>query len=217
MRRAGFIFSLDAFVAFTLIMVTVSLLVFMIGTPRPFYPSLEQAHQLAHDTLETLATSSDKLNNPLKQTYLEQILGGTGDVHGIMLKVAGGNDSYHPIIPRGYGFRLERYVFNSTYGNWPVIYDSGTDGCNSLPKSDRCGKIFTKLQASATTFASRYLLPPLPGESPFCYAGCRGYGIDSNANPSYSTSCDTTPCNTTTSNFWEGENSIQLIRLTVYT
>lgn len=216
MRKAGFIFSLDAFVAFTLIMVTVSLLVFMIGTPRPFYPSLEQAHQLAHDTLEALATGSDPLN-PLGQTYLEQILAGTAETHGIMLKVAGGDDSYHPIIPRGYGFKLERYVFNSTYDNWPVIYDSGTDGCNSLPKSDRCGKTFTKLQASATTFASRYTLPPLPGESPFCYAGCSGYGISSGGTPFNSTSCDTTPCNTTTSNFLPGENSIQLIRLTVYT
>ena len=55
----GFIFSLDAFVAFVLTMLTIGLLIFTISTPKAFYPSLEQAHVLAHDTLFALATTTD--------------------------------------------------------------------------------------------------------------------------------------------------------------
>ena len=50
MRARGFVFSLDAFVAFVLIMITVNLLIFTIGTPKPYYTELESAHILAHDT-----------------------------------------------------------------------------------------------------------------------------------------------------------------------
>ena len=73
--------------AFSLTMVTISMLIFTIGTPKPYYDSLEQAHQLAHDTLQVLATSTD---SPSSGTYLEQIIGG-GDANGIMFRVAGGD------------------------------------------------------------------------------------------------------------------------------
>ncbi len=208
----GFIFSLDAFVAFSLIMITIGLLIFTIGTPKPYYLSLEQAHQLAHDTLTVLATSTD---NPPEGTYLEQILGGSGStVNGIMFKVAGGKEpDFRPIIPKGYGYRLDSYQFNS--GNWAMLYDSGNDpaarvkGCDYL--SDRCGKEFTKLQASATTFASLYSAPPNPGQSPFCYLSCFGYA----RTPG--TACNVTPCDVPKSNFLPGNNSIAIVRLTVYT
>ena len=208
----GFIFSLDAFVAFSLIMITISLLIFTIGTPKPYYYSLEQAHQLAHDTLQALATSTD---NPSHGTYLEQILGGSGpQVNRVMFAVAGGDgNNYRPIIPKGYGYRLDSYQFSN--GNWTMLYDSGNDqaarvrGCTY--GSDRCGKEFTKLQASATTFASLYSTPPNPGQSPFCYLNCFGYGRTAG------TACNVTPCDTPKSNFLPGNNSIAIVRLTVYT
>ena len=219
MRKAGFIFSLDAFVAFTLTMVTVGMLIFIIGTPKPFYPSLEQAHELAHDTLSVLATSSDRPADPLQPTYLEQIMKNPGTAKAIMFKVAGGSDTYPGRIPKGFGYRLETYDFNSGSWNEPPIYDSGLDCQSSLAYapftyfSDRCGKNFTKLSASATTFASIYTDPPVPGESPYCYLSCFGYE-NQYAN---STHCDTVPCNVSIWNFQTGNNSIQLIRLVVYT
>ncbi|MFA4982669.1 MAG: hypothetical protein WC588_00475 [Candidatus Micrarchaeia archaeon] len=204
MGRLGFIFSLDAFIAFTLIMVTIGFLVFTIGTPKPFYSPLEQAHQLAYDTLNVLSTSSDTLGNP---TYLEQILSG-GDKDTIMKKVAGGDSVNYPnaIIPQGYGYRLESYNFNT--GSWSPFYDAGTYASN-----DRFGKRFTKVQASATTFASLYSTSPRnPGQSPYCYLSCFGYQSPGN----YQLPCNATPCDMPISNFLPGNSSISLIRLVVY-
>lgn len=217
MRRTGFIFSLDAFVAFTLTMVTVSLLIFTIGTPKPYYYSLEQAHQLAHDTLQVLATSTD---DPSAGTYLEQALKDDFSRRNeIMFKVAGGRErsagplaGYRPIVPKGYGYRLERYEFSTD--TWVMLYDSGGDpaakvkGCDYY--SDRCGSTFTKLQASATTFGSVYIDKPIIGASPYCYLSCFGYGRPTGA------ACNVTPCNTPTSGFYAGNNSIAIVRLTVY-
>jgi hypothetical protein len=209
MRSGGFIFSLDAFVAFTLTMVTVSLLIFTIGTPKPYYPSLEQAHELAYDTLQTLSAASQ--GDSCTQTYLEQVLaGGSCGLSGgdIMRRVAGGDPSYRGIIPKGFGFRLETYDFAA--GNWnpAPLYDSSTD-----PLSDRSGKNFSKLQASATVFSSFYSTEPRRGESQYCYLSCFGYQPDG----TYSQSCNATPCDRPISDFLPGENSVQLVRLVVYT
>jgi len=223
MAQRGFIFSLDAFVAFTLTMITISLLIFTIGTPKPYYHSLEQAHQLAHDTLQVLATSSD---NSTQGTYLERVLSGSGsEKNEIMFKVAGGRENnltngsragYRPIIPKGYGYMLERYQFADD--KWDVLYDSGDGGDSSTVKgctfgSDRCGRRFTKLSASATTFGSIYTLLPAPGESPFCYLSCYGYKWPG----AYESPCNVTPCDAPKSNFIAGNNSIAIVRLTVYT
>ncbi|MEM2137715.1 MAG: hypothetical protein QW568_01375 [Candidatus Anstonellaceae archaeon] len=209
MQRQGFIFSLDAFVAFTLIMITISLLIFLIGTPKPFYPSLEQAHMLAYDTLTVLATSTNGQGNP---TYLEQIMneGQSATTDEIMRKVAGGAANHSPIIPYGYGFRLEKLVFNADGSAVvsKVLYNSSSDTA-----SDRYGKQFTKLQTSATTFMSIYSVPRRPGESPFCYLNCRGY----DGGGSYLSTCDKTPCNVSKSNFESGESEVVLVQLVVFT
>ena len=219
MCARGFVFSLDAFVAFVLIMITINLLIFTIGTPKPYYSELEAAHILAHDTLMVLATSGDApMPGVPAQTYLERILGGASqtDIHDIMVKVAGGNGN-HTIIPRGYGYKLQYLNLDSAVPgapeDWATLYDAGSDS-----GSDRNGKNFTKLQASATTFLSAYALQPMPGESPFCHAGCKGYeGPDINGASTYASSCNVTPCDVVKSNFLPGENSIQIVRLVVYT
>ncbi|VVB99629.1 Uncharacterised protein [uncultured archaeon] len=215
MERRGFIFSLDAFIAFTLTMITISLLIFTIGTPKPFYPSLEQAHQLAHDTLQALATSTD---DPAQGTYLEQIIANQrgATTAQILNRVAGGNASYPNIIPPGYGYRIETYEFNKSLSGrvgWYVLYDAGAEDSGCVYKSDRCGKNFTKLSASATTFASIYVSTPKPGDSPYCYLSCFGYGPgNTHADP-----CNVTPCQAPISNFDVGQNSIQIVRFVVYT
>jgi len=205
----GFIFSLDAFVAFTLITMTISLLVFTIGTPKPYYLSLQQAHTLAFDTLQALATSSPTGNSP--PSYLEIILSNpySGETGSIMRKIAGGNSSYYGLIPKGFGYRLESYDFASNTWTSPPIYDSSSD-----PFSDRFGKNFSKLQASAMIFMSLYPqgMAPVAGEPTYCYISCSGYQPDgSRLSP-----CDRTPCERPTDTSGAGNNSIQLVRLTVY-
>lgn len=209
MQNRGFIFSLDAFVAFVLTMLTIGLLIFTISTPKAFYPSLEQAHMLAHDTLFVLATTTD---DPSCGSYLEQALSGTCGEKGtdiIMRTVAGGEPGSIGIIPSGFGYKLEKYNFGEEGEPWEPIYDSAADPANP----ERYLRQQTKLAASATTFASLYLSTPKQGESPFCYVSCRGYISDGFYQPK----CDVTPCSAFKSNFDVGENSIQLVRLTVYT
>ncbi|MCX6771650.1 MAG: hypothetical protein NTX79_06355 [Candidatus Micrarchaeota archaeon] len=215
MRARGFVFSLDAFVAFVLIMITINLLIFTIGTPKPYFSELESAHILAHDTLQVLATSGEAQSGGAPaQTYLERILRDDGSTPEIMRKVAGGNDSYRPIIPKGYGYRLEYLNLNNSgvSEDWVPLYDAGKD-----MESDRYGRNYTKLQASATTFLSAYLFKPMPGESPFCHAGCRGYELNASGEAVYARPCDTTPCNITTSDFRIGKNTVRIVRLAVYT
>ena len=207
MNNRGFIFSLDAFVAFILIMLTISLLIFTIGTPNAFYPSLEQAHELAHDTLYTLATTTD---NPASGTYLEQVIGNSGATASVMKDVAGGwTNGKIGIIPRGFGYKLETYDFGSK--TWSTKYDSKDD-----IESDRYNLQFSKLAASAMTFASLYTVPRNPGHSPFCYYSCKGFDPDNPPTYDDVRQCDKTPCDISISNFQTGSNSIQLVRLTVY-
>ena len=212
MQNRGFIFSLDAFVAFVLTMLTIGLLIFTISTPKAFYPSLEQAHILAHDTLFVLATTTD---DPSCGSYLEQALSGTCGSKGtdiIMRTVAGGEPGLSGIIPSGFGYKLEKYNFGETGEPWETVYDSAKDS-----QSDRHEKQQTKLAASATTFASLYLSTPKQGESPFCYVSCSGYIATTSDGVQRQPKCDVTPCSAFKSNFDVGDNSIQLVRLTVYT
>ena len=209
MRIRGFIFSLDAFVAFILTMITISILVFTIGTPKPFYPSLSQAHQLAYDSLQVLSTTPGT-----GQTYLEQIVAAgpyNQNTVNIMTNIIGGNTAnpaVRSVIPIGFGYRLETYDFND--GNWTVLYDSIT-----VPASGRLGKNYTKLQASASTFDSVYTVARAPGESPFCYSSCSGYQPDGSHLPSLA--CNVTPCDSPYSNFNPGANTVKIIRMIVYT
>lgn len=214
MGSRGFVFSLDAFVAFTLIMIVVGLLVFTIGTPKPFYPSLQQAHQLAYDTLNVLATSTDAPGNP---TYLEQLLGASGTLskRDIMVQVVGGVDpDYRPIIPQGYGYALKAYdLTNNPNHEWATIFESNSS--TDCQYTGRCQKQYTKLQASASTFASIYNSVPNPGLSPFCYLGCHGYY--QTAGQVTADPCITVPCDIVPLYFDIGNNSIQIIELVVYT
>lgn len=203
MRKCGFIFSLDAFVAFTLIMITINLLIFTIGTPKPYYPSLDQAQMLAFDTLQALASSSPTHEAPY---YLEYAVTGTGPLSRsqVMNRVAG------KIIPYGFGYRLQEYNFTSR--SWDELYDSSSD-----PDSGRAGRNFTKLSASAMLFSSFYDVDPIRGESQYCYLTCKGYTGMSDSGPQYASNCSMTPCAPPTSGFLPGQNTARMVRLVVYT
>lgn len=184
--RKAFVFSLDSFVAFTLVVAALYTLVFFSTVPSAYYAGLMQANYLAKDTLLSLATTSFDHD----QTYLDHIIGSLPEEPQPARLYIGA------LIPMQFGYRLESW--NNETGGWQVLYDTATDesGENAHNRN------YYKLKATAQ---SVYLiLDPArnPGESPYGYITCNG---------NY-TVCDVPPYD----HGMIGDASLQLVRLTVY-
>jgi hypothetical protein len=189
MRRQAFIFSLDAFVAFTLIMLTINSLIASVSMPRGYYASLEQAYDSAKDTMQSLSKTTDSPSNP---SYLEQIASSSGSAGPLIRRTA------DKMIPQQFGYRFEKYYLGQRTTN--ILYDSAW-----APPADARNHTYTKLKVSYDTLVTSYGVHPNPGASPWCYLHC-GDG-----------SCDRVPCDPPIMNFSAGEMQISVIRLTVYT
>jgi hypothetical protein len=70
-QKSGFVFSLDAFVAFSLILISIQSLLIISSTPRGYYRGLNQADYLAQDTLQALTVAQDPAAPD--QTYLDDV------------------------------------------------------------------------------------------------------------------------------------------------
>jgi hypothetical protein len=207
MKKSGFIFSLDSFVAFTILILSVSFFIFIINIPNNYFLVLQQANQLAFDTLKIMATTSENSDSP---TYLQEAFSAysTNDqakMRNILFKVAGGNGK--GLIPKGYGYAIQFYDLST--GRLDTFYDAGQDIL-----SDRYGIKYTKFKVSASTFISTYSIKPSPGESPFCYLSCKGF--DQATGRKDDSVCTATPCDSPISLFNPGENKLYLVRFIVY-
>jgi hypothetical protein len=190
MGRQAFIFSLDAFVAFTLIMLTINSLIVSISMPRGYYGSLEQAYDSAKDTMQSLARTT---NDPSQGSYLEQIA-NSGAPGSLILRTA------EKTIPQQFGYRFEKYYLGSHTTS--IIYDSSTYSSLNNPRYK--SHSYTKLKVSYDSLLTSYAIDPIRGQSPWCYLHCGG-------------NCDRVPCNVPILNFSAGQMQIAVIRLTVYT
>lgn len=190
----AFIFSLDAFVAFTLILVVLHALVFLAAVPSSYYGGLMQADYLARDTLNSLANAN-----------AAQVVSGYGYDYNITLldyvfmnpSAATIQDYVGPLIPNEYGYRLE--FWNSTSATYGVIYDTKDRDDSEDPHN----KYYHKLQVSAHALYFGYLKPREPTENPYCYVTCHGEGCSN-------------LCGNITSRYEKGTAKLGLVRLTVY-
>ena len=126
LKKKGLVFTIDAFVALMLAVVTVYSLFLIYSVPESSGGAYMQAYYLAKDTLSALdeADCSGK-------TCLEQIgeagLGASGgSVGGTPLDVA------KAIIPEQYGFRFD--VYDAQSGSWISAYDTATDPTSNHAK-----------------------------------------------------------------------------------
>jgi hypothetical protein len=189
MGRQAFIFSLDAFVAFTLVMLTINSMIASVSMPHGYYGSLEQAYDSAKDTMQSLAKTTD---DPSHGSYLEQIANGAPG--GLIRNTA------DKMIPSQFGYRFEKYYLGQrTTG---ILYDSSADQFNVARYKNHT---YTKLKVSYDSLVTSYGVPPNPGASPWCYLHC-GDG-----------NCNRLPCDPPILNFSACEMQISVIRLTVYT
>ncbi|MFH2106440.1 MAG: hypothetical protein ABII22_04215 [Candidatus Micrarchaeota archaeon] len=120
MKSKGFIFSLDAFVAFTLSLVVISSLIFFSSIPSAHYATLMQAHYIAKDALLALSATpcADKIECGDSVSLLNYIVirkETEGRLQQGMVDSFIGN-----YIPKQYGYSLS--IYDKDSGNWREIF-----------------------------------------------------------------------------------------------
>ncbi|MDD2655689.1 MAG: hypothetical protein PHQ80_03410 [Candidatus ainarchaeum sp.] len=190
--RRAFVFSLDSFVAFTLIVAALYTLVFFSTVPSAYYSALTQANYLAKDSLVALATTTYGGEDSSGQTYLDLILSrGAGPA-----RLYAGE-----MIPDQFGYKLE--IADYAEGgeeDWTVIYSTATDDDPLLNTHKR---EYHKLKATAQALYLVVLKERDIGESPYGYITCYG---------------DSTVCDLPLPYEYEaGDVALKLVKLTVFT
>lgn len=190
--RKAFVFSLDAFIALSLILITIHSLLMLISTPKGYYTSFEQAYDLAKDSLIVL----EHANYSGGQSYLDKIGAcyvDAGSMDGDIIDIM--HDHVDPLIPEQFGYRFDYY--NTETEKWGMIYDTKNDSESTHNNETR------KLRATAQTLAIGYVEgdEPKPGADFFGYMHCDG---------------TMTVCEPPLSNYEAGDAYVGLIRITVY-
>ncbi len=205
-NRPGFVFSLDAFVAFSLILISIQSMLVISSVPSGYYPSLLQAEYLAKDTLQTVAVTPVLGSQTLADTASARALDGSGFSPGDPIVQA--TDS---MIPYPYSYAY--HFYDSASGRWILLYNASVQN----PKTDPHYNVsYWRVEAPAHLLVMGYTDPVSRGDSPYCNVVCHGYDAKTNsyAPPG---SCDKVPCNVSTaSTFDPGNFTVGILRLTVW-
>ncbi len=91
----AFIFSLDSFIAFTLVLVAIYSLVFFSTVPSVYYSTITQANFLAKDAIYTLQNTPAPDSEG--QSLFDLVINGNEDII---------HEYLDPLIPRQFGFEI---------------------------------------------------------------------------------------------------------------
>ncbi|MDD5022814.1 MAG: hypothetical protein PHU63_01470 [Candidatus ainarchaeum sp.] len=152
-NKKAFVFSIDAFVAFSLALLALYSLVFFSAIPYNYYPSMMQAHTLAKDTLYTLSTTPSPNPDSEEQSAL-----------GYLVLIPNKDDAKEyldTLIPKEFGYVLEA---EESDGSWTVIADT------YLTKS-----YYKKIKTVSYTLLLDFKQVP-DQENPYGYNTCDGLG-----------------------------------------
>jgi len=196
----AFVFSLDAFVAFSLALIVIYTLIFFSTTPYGYYSSFMQAHYLAKDTLNALAHT---------QEIGPECIGGTCpysklDYISILSKDSKSavKERVGPLIPNQFGYSFET---SSDGDSWTVVYSTEDVTDQSKDPDHKIGP-YRKLKASAQTISFGYLTgTQVFPENPYGYITCKGTATQCNDFPDDAI------------DYPLEESDVILVRLTVYT
>jgi len=162
----GFVFSLDAFVAFTLALVAVYSLIFFSSIPSSYYYLITQGHYLARDALwsasTTMCEDGPYLCGDISGSVLDAIvsLENTGQRKALIQETIG------TVIPSQFGYKIE--VSEDQGNNWHTYYDSATEtGDPHVPDAVRKLKVSSQIINFGYTGKFRK-----PDGSPFKYLTC---------------------------------------------
>ncbi|MBI5046631.1 hypothetical protein HZC07_02770 [Candidatus Micrarchaeota archaeon] len=212
----AFVFSLDAFVAFTLALVAIYSLIFFSSIPSSYYYLLTQGHLLSRDVLMTLSTTPcGSLPNPAggaisvcdntAASLLDNIALQQGTAQGDANAKEIIQQTVGNLVPNQFGYIVE--VSGNQARSWQVVYDT-TDP--SLTNEAHANKI-KKLSVSSQVITFGYASPVgKPETSPYNYRTCSGgssgiitCGLNGGSNPSNLN--DLVPA-----------NKVKIIRLTIF-
>jgi len=211
--KAGFIFSLDAFVAFSLILVSIQSILVVSSTPSGYYKSLLQAEYLAKDTLYALS-SSNSSESPDQQASILDFSAGNAmrgqkfDYDREIIKKT------NLAIP--YPFSYAYHLYNSSSKEWRLLYNASSD---SSTTDIRHGVRYWRVQAAANRLFVGYSDVQAPGDSPYCNVMCKGYSQTNTNTAGYTTppaDCTLVPCNVSKNTFDVGDFNVGILRLTVW-
>lgn len=213
MGRSGYVFSLDAFVAFSLILISVQILLVMSSSPAGYYRQLLQAQYLAHDTLAVMQVALPTCNATQcpTQTYMELIssYAVSGTCNGKPECKEWIRQLNDENIPPPYSYA---FIYEDLDGNKIPLYNASEDNTNPL----HYNVTYRRVQASAQAYLLGYSIDLVRGDSPYCNVVCRGFD---SANNEYSTpeACTAVPCGDAPENrFRPGEYNVGIIRMLVW-
>lgn len=181
----GFIFTLDAFIALTVILFGIFTLLLLLNASKTFYPSFEQTFYLAKDSLQAMdsfdirdapgtaafiiASNSDVReldNTPLEEIAVLASRGSDTD-----LELAGdiGDEFLNDVIPPQYCYQFS--FFDLTLNKWVYAPSART---NPLGVSYRKACDSSRLKASVSKTVDGFKIYDDAGGSPFEYGSCNG-------------------------------------------
>ena len=211
----AFIFSLDAFVAFTLALIAIYSLIFFSSVPSAYYYLLTQGHYLSRDSLLALSLTQCTTDYGACKTpgasILDNIVAENGDPSWATNQKLLITGTIGLMIPQQFGYTVE--ISTDSGNTWGEVYDSGanlgTDPQQHAAKTDN--RKFS-VATQVITFGYSGKVSKLK-TSPYYYYSCRGDGQAEGGNPGGSasggqnTSFGLITCGNTTINNGDGTTS----------
>jgi hypothetical protein len=195
----AFIFSLDAFVAFTLALVAIYSLIFFSSIPASYYYLLTQGHFLARDVLFAAATSDCVAGifacDVEDGSILDNIVFGEDANQAPLI-----NKSIGMAIPTQFGYIME--VSSDNGANWSELYHTKQPGD---PHADSK----KKLSVSSQIPVFEYEDSPKKDVNPYLYTSCQGDGTD------YLITCEDVSGAVLTEDIVP-KTGVRLVRLTIF-
>lgn len=162
----GFVFSLDAFVAFTLALLAVYSLIFFSSIPSSYYYLLTQGHYLARDALWATSTTMCEDGPYLCGDISGSVLDAIVSLENAAQRKTLIQDTVGNIIPDQFGYTVE--VSHNQGNTWSTYYDSSAEpGDTHVPESITKLKVSSQIINFGYTGKYRKLT-----ESPYKYITC---------------------------------------------
>jgi hypothetical protein len=174
----AFIFSLDAFVAFTLALVAIYSLIFFSSVPSAYYYLLTQGHYLSRDILLSISTTRCSDDYGICENGLGSVIDNIvsmGDANETSLRTQLIQNTVGLMVPRQFGYALE--LSGSEGSSWELIYDTKDDVTDQHAKSRKKLTVATQVITFGYSGKVNKLI-----ESPFNYITCNGDGYDADGS-----------------------------------